>query len=62
MTSKMIYNRPIPVIRAVNSIADKAQGNTQNYGRRPYGVGLLVVGYDVCYLVFGFDYFFSKDM
>jgi 20S proteasome subunit alpha 6 len=25
----------------------EAQINTQNYGRRPYGVGLLVVGYDV---------------
>ncbi|RUP45500.1 hypothetical protein BC936DRAFT_148086 [Jimgerdemannia flammicorona] len=24
----------------------EAQVNTQNYGRRPYGVGLLVVGYD----------------
>ena len=21
---------------------------TQRYGRRPYGVGLLVAGYDVC--------------
>ncbi|KAK9475532.1 nucleophile aminohydrolase, partial [Dipodascopsis tothii] len=46
MTSKMIYNRAIPVIKVANAIADKAQANTQNYGRRPYGVGLLVIGYD----------------
>ena len=25
----------------------EAQVNTQNYGKRPYGVGLLVVGHDV---------------
>lgn len=46
MSSKMIYNRPIPVSRVVNAIADKAQKNTQQYGRRPYGVGLLIIGYD----------------
>uniref|UniRef100_A0A060TCY6 Proteasome subunit alpha type n=1 Tax=Blastobotrys adeninivorans TaxID=409370 RepID=A0A060TCY6_BLAAD len=46
MNSKLVYDRPLPVSRAVYSIADKAQGNTQQYGRRPYGVGLLVVGYD----------------
>lgn len=46
MTSKLVYDRPLPVSRAVYSIADKAQANTQQYGRRPYGVGLLVVGYD----------------
>lgn len=46
MSSKMIYNRPVPVTRVVSAIADKAQKNTQQYGRRPYGVGLLVIGYD----------------
>jgi len=46
MSSKMIYARPIPVNRAVNAISDKAQYNTQMYGRRPYGVGFLVGGYD----------------
>ncbi|KAK9456259.1 nucleophile aminohydrolase [Dipodascopsis uninucleata] len=46
MSSRMIYNRPIPVSRVVSAIGDKAQRNTQTYGRRPYGVGLLVVGYD----------------
>ncbi|CAG8478500.1 7348_t:CDS:10 [Funneliformis caledonium] len=46
MKSKMIYNRPLPIFRIVSAIGDKAQANTQNYGRRPYGVGLLVAGFD----------------
>ncbi|PAV21108.1 20S proteasome subunit [Pyrrhoderma noxium] len=46
MSEKMIFNRPIPVNRIVTSIADKAQVNTQEYGRRPYGVGFLVIGQD----------------
>jgi len=46
MSSKMIFNRPVPVNRLVSSIADKAQVNTQEYGRRPYGVGFLVIGQD----------------
>ncbi|KAG9284184.1 hypothetical protein G9A89_022958, partial [Geosiphon pyriformis] len=46
MKSKMLYNRPLPVYRIVAAVGDKAQVNTQNYGRRPYGVGLLVVGHD----------------
>jgi len=46
MSSRLIYNRPIPVARVVNAIADKAQVNTQTYGRRPYGVGLLIAGVD----------------
>lgn len=32
--------------RLVQQIADKSQHHTQRYGRRPYGVGLLVIGYD----------------
>ncbi|PPR02473.1 hypothetical protein CVT24_002022 [Panaeolus cyanescens] len=46
MSSKMIFNRPVPVNRLVSAIADKAQVNTQEYGRRPYGVGFLVIGQD----------------
>ncbi|ORX51916.1 N-terminal nucleophile aminohydrolase [Hesseltinella vesiculosa] len=46
MRSKMLYDRPLPVQRIVAAIGDKAQVNTQHYGRRPYGVGLLVSGYD----------------
>ncbi|KAI0079715.1 proteasome-domain-containing protein [Panus rudis PR-1116 ss-1] len=46
MSSRMVFNRPIPVNRLVSAIADKAQVNTQEYGRRPYGVGFLVIGQD----------------
>jgi 20S proteasome subunit alpha 6 len=51
MSSRMLYNRPLPISRIVGAIADKAQINTQHYGRRPYGVGLLVAGYDVRLLI-----------
>ena len=44
--SKMTYGRPIPLERIVNQIGDRAQINTQQYGKRPYGVGLLVAGVD----------------
>ncbi|KAI4215183.1 MAG: hypothetical protein LQ351_002498 [Letrouitia transgressa] len=44
--SKMTYGRPIPVERIVNDIGHRAQGNTQQYSNRPYGVGLLVTGVD----------------
>ncbi|KAJ3188300.1 hypothetical protein HDU85_005451 [Gaertneriomyces sp. JEL0708] len=46
MKSRMLYDRPLPVFRIVSAIGDKAQINTQRYGRRPYGVGLLVAGFD----------------
>jgi 20S proteasome subunit alpha 6 len=47
MRSRMIYDRPLPIVRIVSAVAEKAQINTQRYGRRPYGVGLLVIGHDV---------------
>lgn len=46
MTSRLLHNRPLPLSRAVMAIADKAQVNTQEYGRRPYGVGFLIGGHD----------------
>jgi 20S proteasome subunit alpha 6 len=46
LASKMTYGRPIPVERIVDMIGDRAQTNTQHYGKRPYGVGLLVAGID----------------
>ncbi|WVQ69728.1 uncharacterized protein L199_007948 [Kwoniella botswanensis] len=46
MRSRMTFGRAIPVGRIVQSIADRAQTNTQEYGRRPYGVGFLVIGQD----------------
>ncbi|KAI8914292.1 nucleophile aminohydrolase [Gorgonomyces haynaldii] len=46
MKSRMVFDRPLPVSRVVTKVAYKAQINTQRYGRRPYGVGLLVIGHD----------------
>ena len=63
MYSRILYGRPMPVQRMVQVIADsqpplnrssesladttEAQANTQYYGKRPYGVGFLVIGEDV---------------
>ncbi|KAI9141154.1 nucleophile aminohydrolase [Paraphysoderma sedebokerense] len=46
MKHKINFDRPVPTYRVVQAIANKAQINTQRYGYRPYGVGLLVVGHD----------------
>jgi len=37
---------PIPVNRLMTMLGNKMQLSTQRYDRRPYGVGLLVIGYD----------------
>jgi 20S proteasome subunit alpha 6 len=37
---------PMPVNRLMNQLGNKMQLSTQRYDRRPYGVGLLVIGYD----------------
>ena len=62
LSSRMNMNRPIPVQRLVTDISDsklpqeklslltifiEAQINTQQYGGRPFGVGLLIAGIDV---------------
>ncbi|CZS92984.1 probable PROTEASOME COMPONENT C2 [Rhynchosporium agropyri] len=46
LSSRLTYGRAIPLERIVSSIGDRAQTNTQHYGKRPYGVGLLVCGVD----------------
>ncbi len=46
LASKMTYGRPIPLQRIVSQIGERAQTNTQHYGKRPYGVGLLIAGVD----------------
>src|SRR4051812_21082223 len=46
LSSRLTYDRAVPLSRLVASIGDRAQTNTQHYGRRPYGVGLLVSGVD----------------
>ncbi|KAI0007376.1 N-terminal nucleophile aminohydrolase [Xylariaceae sp. FL0662B] len=46
LSERLTYDRAMPVERLVASIGEKAQLNTQHYGKRPYGVGLLVAGVD----------------
>jgi len=46
MTHSMLYGRRMPLHRLASLLGDKAQVNTQNLGKRPYGVGLLVAGVD----------------
>ena len=36
----------MPTARLVRDVADRAQQHTQRSWKRPYGVGLLVAGYD----------------
>ncbi|SCU79523.1 LADA_0B01266g1_1 [Lachancea dasiensis] len=44
--SSLVYNRKLSLDKAGYLLSDKAQKNTQSYGGRPYGVGLLLAGYD----------------
>uniref|UniRef100_A0A8C1MJJ0 Proteasome subunit alpha type n=1 Tax=Cyprinus carpio TaxID=7962 RepID=A0A8C1MJJ0_CYPCA len=46
LDSRFVFDRPLPVSRLVTLIGSKTQIPTQRYGRRPYGVGLLIAGYD----------------
>mmetsp|Transcript_37285 Transcript_37285/g.57243 ORF Transcript_37285/g.57243 Transcript_37285/m.57243 type:complete len:276 (-) Transcript_37285:51-878(-) len=46
LNHKYVYGAPIPSGRLVMDLADKHQRTTQTYVRRPYGVGLLIAGYD----------------
>jgi len=46
LNHKFIYDTPLQVGRLVRHVADKSQVHTQRYGRRPYGLGMLVIGYD----------------
>eukprot|EP01126_Amoeba_proteus_P018222 TRINITY_DN1918_c0_g1_i7.p1 TRINITY_DN1918_c0_g1~~TRINITY_DN1918_c0_g1_i7.p1 ORF type:complete len:255 (-),score=44.66 TRINITY_DN1918_c0_g1_i7:211-975(-) len=43
---RYMYNDSYPTARLSKRLAEKAQRNTQRSGRRPYGVGLLIAGYD----------------
>eukprot|EP00127_Corallochytrium_limacisporum_P007212 Clim_evm85s243 gene=Clim_evmTU85s243 len=46
LNSKFAYDDSLPVSRLVSRVSARTQVSTQRYGRRPYGVGLLVAGYD----------------
>ncbi|KAJ5068955.1 proteasome subunit alpha type-1 [Anaeramoeba ignava] len=46
LNHKYVFESPMSVEKLVSQIADKSQIHTQRYGKRPYGVGLLVIGHD----------------
>ncbi len=46
LNHKYVYGSALQAGRLVQAVADKSQVHTQRYGRRPYGVGLLVAAYD----------------
>ncbi|CAD7683187.1 unnamed protein product [Nyctereutes procyonoides] len=46
LDSRFVFDRPLAVSRLVSLIGNKTQIPTQWYGQRPYGVGLLIAGYD----------------
>lgn len=45
-SGRFVYESPMPLGRLVRQLADKAQYGTQRSWTRPYGVGLIVAGYD----------------
>ncbi|SPP81588.1 blast:Proteasome subunit alpha type-1 [Drosophila guanche] len=46
LSYKHSYGSAYPVSRLITNLGNKMQTTTQRYDRRPYGVGLLVGGYD----------------
>lgn len=46
LNHKYVFESPMVIGRLVEQVADKHQSCTQSYVRRPYGVGLLIAGYD----------------
>lgn len=46
LDDKWAYDTPMAVKRLVGFVGEKLQRCTHYWGRRPYGVGLLVAGYD----------------
>ena len=49
------YQSVIPIERLVTKVADRAQKRTIKAAGRPYGVGFLVIGYDVLFPSFIFS-------
>lgn len=46
LNSRYAHDTPLPVGRMIADLGNKMQLCTQRCGKRPYGVGLLVAGYD----------------
>jgi 20S proteasome subunit alpha 6 len=43
---RFVFDSPMAVGRLMGQVADRSQANTQRSWKRPYGVGLLVAGFD----------------
>lgn len=46
MHQEFMFDNRLPVSRLVATVSAKMQVPTQRYGRRPFGVGIIVAGYD----------------
>lgn len=46
LNEEFVYNRNLELSALVSRVGDKMQLPTQQAGARPFGVGLLVIGYD----------------
>ncbi|KAA8590328.1 hypothetical protein FQN60_014262 [Etheostoma spectabile] len=46
LDSRFVFDRPLPASRLVSLIGSSILYCKNRYGRRPYGVGLLIAGYD----------------
>merc|ERR1712107_115161 len=46
LNSRYGHDTPLPISRMIADLGNKMQICTQRYGKRPYGVGPLVAGYD----------------
>ncbi|XP_076311379.1 proteasome alpha6 subunit [Tachypleus tridentatus] len=46
LNNRYALDSPLPINRLVSILGNKMQTCTQRYDRRPYGVGLLVAGFD----------------
>lgn len=46
LNHKYVYEEPLALSRLALSVADKCQISTQRASKRPFGVGLLIAGYD----------------
>lgn len=46
LNHRYIYESPMQTERLVLKLSDKSQISTQRYSKRPYGVGILVSGFD----------------
>lgn len=46
LNHKYVYDEPLPLSRLALEVANKCQVSTQRASKRPFGVGLLIAGYD----------------